>query len=130
MSIAESTSEPTASDTVKKFLQTMQARDLEGAKSFLADGFSMTFPGNSRFTTLEELVAWSKDRYLSVAKTYDRFDEAPGPGGVTVYCYGTLSGVWLDGSEFAGIRFIDRFEVADGKLTDQQVWNDMAESLR
>lgn len=118
------------SDIVREFLQTMEARDLEGAKSFLADGFSMTFPGDSRFSELEELVGWSKERYRSVRKTYQQFDEAVGPEGTAVYCFGTLSGVWLDGSEFDGIRFIDRFLVVDGRLTDQLVWNDMAESLR
>lgn len=30
---------------------------------------------------------------------------------------------------YAGIRFIDRFTVRDGKLVDQNVWNDMAEVL-
>jgi len=118
-----------ASDTVKKFLQTMEARDLEGAKGFLADGFSMTFPGDARFAALEELIYWSRERYQRVGKTYDRFDECQGTDSTTVYCFGTLSGVWLDGSEFDSIRFIDRFTVADGKLVDQMVWNDMAETL-
>ena len=31
------------------------------------------------------------------------------------------------GACFEGIRFIDRFEVIDGKITKQDVWNDMAE---
>ena len=34
---------------------------------------------------------------------------------------------WPDGAAFSGIRFIDRFTVADGKLADQTVWNDLAE---
>jgi len=119
-----------ASETVKNFLQTMEARDLDGASTFLADGFTMTFPGNSQFTTLQELVDWSKNRYQSVRKTYDKFDEASAPEADVVYCFGTLSGVWLDGSSFDGIRFIDRFTVAKQKLVDQMVWNDMAESLK
>jgi len=116
-----------ASDTVKAFLSTMEARDLEGAASFLAPGFTMTFPGDAVFSQLGELVAWSKDRYQSVGKKYDRFDECPTSSGAIVYCYGTLYGVWLDGSAFEGIRFIDRFTVEDGKFIDQKVWNDMAE---
>ncbi len=46
-----------------------------------------------------------------------------------VYCSGTLRGVWLDGSNFEGVRFIDRFEIADGKIRRQDVWNDLAETL-
>ena len=119
-----------ASDIVKTFLQVMEARDLATAKSFLANGFTMTFPGNSRLGSLEALVDWSKGRYRSVHKKYEKFDETVGVDGVAVYCFGTLSGTWLDGSKFDDIRFIDRFTVVDGKLTDQRVWNDMAEHLR
>ena len=116
-----------ASDTVKKFLQTMEARNLEEAKGYLAPGFTMTFPGRAVFSTLDELIAWSRDRYQSVGKTYDRFDECETPEGTAVYCYGDLHGVGLDGEPFGGIRFIDRFTVKDGKFLDQLVWNDMAE---
>jgi len=112
---------------VRDYLAAMEARDLDAAKGFLGDGFTMTFPGAQRFTTLEQLVEWGSSRYRSIAKTYERFDDVAGAEGATVYCYGTLSGEWLDGTAFAGIRFIDRFEIANGRLTDQQVWNDLAE---
>ena len=118
----------TGETVIRAFLAAMEARDLETAKGFLAPGFEMVFPGAPPMHTLEELVAWSKPRYRSVGKTYDRFDEAPGGDGATVvYCFGHLHGEWLDGSAFSGIRFIDRFTVRDGKLVDQMVWNDMGE---
>ena len=47
-----------------------------------------------------------------------------------VYCFGTLQGERLDGTPYSGIRFIDRFTVREGRLVDQQVWNDMGEVLR
>ncbi len=88
----------------------------------------MQFPGAPEMTTLEELIAWSRPRYTFVSKTYERFDAMQSEGAAAiVYCFGTLSGEWLDGSEFSGIRFIDRFELEDGKITRQDVWNDMAE---
>jgi hypothetical protein len=118
---------PSASDIVKSYLTTMEARDLATAETCLAPGFSMTFPGGHTFTQLQDLVVFARDRYRFVKKTYDRFDEAPATDGTIVYCYGTLSGAWLDGSTFSGIRFIDRFTVRGGKLVDQQVWNDLAE---
>ena len=119
-----------ARDIVRAYLDTMEARDLERAKRFLAPGFVMTFPGNQRFTELEALVAWSRPRYRWVKKRYDRFDAAPGPTGTHVYCFGTLYGEWNDGAAFDGIRFIDRFTVRAGKLVDQMVWNDMGEVAR
>lgn len=117
-----------AEDLVRSFLATMEARDLEGASRFLAQGFVMTFPGDETFTTLDQLVAWGAGRYRFVAKHYDRFDVAEAVDGTVVYCFGTLAGEWPDGTAFSGIRFIDRFRIVDGLLADQMVWNDLAEA--
>lgn len=113
---------------VRDFLAAMQARDLPRAESYLAADFVMEFPGAVRMRKLAELIAWAQPRYKSVAKTYTRFDQAFNDDGTVVYCYGTLSGEWLDGRAFADIRFIDRFTIRDGKLADQTVWNDLAEA--
>ena len=111
--------------TVREYLGAMERRDLAKAKSFLAPGFHMLFPGGRRFDTLEQLVESAKGRYRSARKTYERYETA----GDAVYCYGTLHGELLDGAPYSGIRFIDRFTVRGGKLVDQNVWNDMAEVL-
>jgi hypothetical protein len=120
-----------ATRLVRNFLGAMEARDLAAARAMLAPGFAMTFPGGARFATLEELIAWARPRYQWVRKRYERFDEAPGADEEEriVYCYGTLHGVWPDGTAFEGIRFIDRFAVRGGLLADQLVWNDLAEIL-
>lgn len=120
----------TASETVREYLATMEARDLETASDFLAEGFKMIFPGNVCFSTPSELAAWGSERYRFVKKTYDGFDEMQSDRGAVVYCYGALNGEWPDGTQFTGIRFIDRFVVKDGLLLDQRVWNDLAESQR
>ncbi|MCR9256240.1 MAG: nuclear transport factor 2 family protein [Alphaproteobacteria bacterium] len=119
---------PPASELVRSYLAAMEARDLAAARSHLTEGFVMTFPGGATFRTVEELIEWAKPRYRSVAKSYERFDEAPNEDGVAVYCHGHLHGEWPDGTPFSGIRFIDRFTVDGGKLIDQQVWNDLAET--
>ena len=118
---------PDASALVRHFLERMQERDLPAAQAMLAPGFVMQFPGAAPMTRLEELVAWGKGRYQRVGKVYERFDESWGDEATVVYCSGTLYGVWLDGSAFEGIRFIDRFEIVDGLITRQDVWNDLAE---
>lgn len=118
---------PVASQVVRDFLAAMQARNLDLAQGFLADDFTMEFPGGVRMRTLDELIAWAKPRYRSIAKTYERFDESFGDEDTVVYCHGTLAGEWPDGTPFSGIRFIDRFTVRGGKLADQTVWNDLAE---
>ncbi|MEQ8708326.1 MAG: nuclear transport factor 2 family protein [Rhodospirillales bacterium] len=114
-------------ELVDSFLRTMEARDLEKAKSFLAPGFTMTFPGDAVMSSLEELVSWSKSRYSWVRKSYDQFDVVDQGDRQIVYCFGRLEGEGLDKISFSGIRFIDRFTIENGKFTDQKVWNDMAE---
>ena len=112
---------------VRDYLAAMEARDLDTAQAMLAPGFVMNFPGAPGMTTLQELIDWSRPRYRFVAKTYDRL-EALQSGSVTVvYALGTLHGQWPDGAAFEGIRFVDRFELADGLITRQDVWNDIAE---
>jgi phenylpyruvate tautomerase PptA (4-oxalocrotonate tautomerase family) len=110
---------------VRDFLLAMQDRDLQKAKSFLSPAFVMTFPGDITLTRLEDLVQWAKGRYEFVKKNFESFDVSHKLDHAVVHCHGTLYGQWLDGSRFEGIRFIDRFEVKDGQLLRQQVWNDM-----
>ena len=72
-------------------------------------------------------MAWARQRYQSVKKSYKGFDTAFHGTRSTVFCFGTLSGSWLDGSGFSGIRFVDRFELEGETIVSQMVWNDMAE---
>ena len=115
-------------DLVRAYLEALKARDIGKANGLLVDGFAMTFRGGVVLCSLEELAAWAKPRYRSVRKVYERFDEVIGEDGVTVYCFGTLSGESPDGAPFSGVRFIDRFTVAGGRPIDQIVWNDLAEN--
>lgn len=115
-----------AANLVRRFLDCMQDRDLTHAATLLAPNFTMRFPGSQALHRLEELVEFSRGRYKNVAKTYERFDASWTDQGAIVYCFGTLYGHWLNGSAFEGIRFIDRFEVTDGLISRQDVWNDLA----
>ena len=45
-----------------------------------------------------------------------------------VHVSGTLSGHWLDGEPFSGIRYIDRFDIHRNLIVRQTVWNDMGEA--
>ncbi len=121
------TTQEDAIATVRAYLAAMEARDLATAKSYLDPGFTMHFPGAAPMTTLEELVAWVRPRYRFVQKTYSGDDVARSGGVSIVYSRGTLSGEWPDGAPFTDIRFIDRFELEDGRITRQDVWNDLAE---
>lgn len=113
---------------VQDYLAAMEARDLERAREMLGEDFRMIFPATAPMTRLEELIEWAKPRYEYVTKTYEGFDAMQGRDeAAIVYCRGTLQGRYRDGTGFGGIRFIDRFEIADGRIIRQDVWNDMAE---
>jgi ketosteroid isomerase-like protein len=85
----------------------------------------MLFPGGAVFTDCTELPVRAASIYRSVKKVFERFDEHETPAGTVVYNYGGLFGEWLDGEPFAGVRYIDRFLVRDGRIVDQKVWNDL-----
>jgi hypothetical protein len=51
------------------------------------------------------------------------------PTETIVYSLGTLYGAWPDGTPFEGNRYVDRYVVCDGLITQMEVWNDSAEWL-
>ncbi len=121
-----------AGDIVVDFLRHMERRELDLARGYLTADFQMVFPGvsgGSPMSSLDELVAFSATRYRNVIKDISSVDEAHVGTRTTVFVSGTLSGEALDGSPFEGVRFIDRFEVEDEKISVQQVWNDLAIAL-
>jgi hypothetical protein len=113
----------------RSFLDLMEDRKIDEARALLASDFRAVYPGDRRFSTLEDLVASGGKRYRDVRKSHDLTLHVPAAedGIETVIFYGTLSGEWLDGSRFEGIRFTDRFRLRDKRIIEQQVWNDMGE---
>jgi ketosteroid isomerase-like protein len=127
--IANPAAATAAIEIAKSFLTALEKGDLDGAASFLAPQPVFIFTGGARRQNLAEIVKGLTVRYQFVGKHFDGFDAAPAEGGFVVYVRGTLHGRWSDGSPFEGIRFIDRFEIRDGKIHRQDVWNDAAETL-
>jgi phenylpyruvate tautomerase PptA (4-oxalocrotonate tautomerase family)/ketosteroid isomerase-like protein len=118
-----------AGEIVVDFLRLMEARDLHAAREHLSPDFEMVFPGTANgtaMTSLDDLVAFSAPRYRFVRKSIASVDESHSGTVTTVFVSGTLHGEWPDGTSFADIRFIDRFEVEAEKIRRQDVWNDLA----
>jgi hypothetical protein len=122
------TSQDEAVSLVNRFLQKMEERDLATAEPMMAPNATITFPGSRSYATQAEMVAASKGRYLWVKKSIELVDCLSEDKGHTVYIMGTLYGVNRHGLPFQDIRFIDRFEIMDGAIYRQDVWNDLAES--
>lgn len=113
--------------TVERFLRLVEERSLDEATAFLAPDVTITFPGGRTFSNLTDQVASSAGRFRSVRKVFERFDASRDGETTIVYVFGTLEGEATDGSSFSGVRFVDRFELLDGLIVDQKVWNDVAE---
>ena len=113
---------------VGEYLQSLEARNIQRAQACLADGFDSVGPSGRTAKSVEGMVTNSSRRYRRIGKRFERFDALSASSGrIIVYCIGTLHGEWLDGGDFSGIRFIDRFELQDGLIITQEVWNDTGE---
>jgi hypothetical protein len=109
------------------FLRTTEARDIERARSMIGPGFSATFPRGRHFPSLDAWLESSKSTYIRIAKRFERIDVTiTGDESGVVHCSGTLHGERFDAKPLDGFRFIDRFEIREGRIVDQQVWNDLA----
>lgn len=116
-----------AVETVKTFLDALMSRDMDSVNALLGPGFRMTVSGGHVFTSPAEFAAFSKGRHKGARKTTDRYDAMPGEDCTVVYALGSMAGTWNDDTTFEGVRYIDRFEVALGKIVDMRVWSDMSE---
>lgn len=113
---------------VVDFLRLMEARDLAQAEALMAPDAQITFPGDRRFASQREVAAASAGRYQWIKKRFEDIEAFPADEAIIVYVRGTLYGLNLNDLPFEGVRFIDRFVIKDGRIVQQEVWNDLAET--
>lgn len=117
----------TPQEIVHEYLSASSERRMSDAAAYLADGAVLVFP-QGQFNDVEGMAAAMSGRYRRITKTYDTWDVMEDASETVVVTTGTLSGVNRHGVEFADVRFCDRFVVSDGRIWEQHVWNDLAES--
>lgn len=117
----------TPTDVVKTFLDAMSRRDFATMESVMAPNFKMTTTGGVVYAHPKDFAAHSSTRQKTAKKTTDHYDEIPSDQGAVVYSIGSMAGLWNDGTPYSGVRYIDRFEIIDGKIVDMNVYSDMAE---
>ena len=122
---------PDPCEIVKSFLTHLGNRELDEARRFTGPGFLMFFPATGAMQSFDELIEWSRTRYQHIEKTIEGIEAVhSGSEAIVVYCRGMLAGTWVNGNRFDDVRFIDRFELIDGKIVKQEVWNDLGEMMR
>ena len=112
---------------VREYLDASMVPDPERAAAFMAPGCVITFTGGRVFDHPRGPTTVNAARYRWVKKRMARFDVAPGEDVTVVYATGHLYGEWPDGTLFDNNRYVDRFEVRNGRITRMDVWNDSAE---
>jgi len=114
-------------DVAKGFLDAMSRRDFEAMEKLMAPEFKMTVSGGLVFRHPREFAANSRAKQRTAKKTTDRFEEIKTVDGGIVFAIGSMAGEWNNGTTYANIRYIDRFEIENGKIVDMNVWSDMAD---
>ena len=110
------------------------------ALRFTAPDLRIRFTGGRKMSQPADCTAFNASRYKWVKKRIERTETvvktAVTAAGVplqadetVVYSIGTLYGEWPDGTPFEGNRYVDRYVVKGGLITDMDVWNDSAEWL-
>jgi hypothetical protein len=125
----------TAAGVVDEFLRLIMIPDPAAARQYTAPGMRIRFTGGRAMGDPAECTAFNAARYQWVKKRIDR-TETVARGAHTgadaeevVYSLGTLYGQWPDGTPFEGNRYVDRYLVQAGLITQMDVWNDSAEWL-
>lgn len=118
-----------AVEIVKAFLEASMKPDPITAATYMSQNVRITFTGGREMPSTQDITAFNASRYAWVKKALGQFDWTDREDHTVVYSNGTLYGEWLNGRSFSGNRYLDRFEVSDGKIVRMDVWNDSAEWL-
>jgi len=120
-----------AAGVVNEFLRLVMIPQPEAAARFTAPDMRIRFTGGREMRKPADTSAFNAQRYAWVKKKIDRTDVVAGgsPEETIVYSAGTLYGAWPDGTPFEGNRYVDRYVVSGGLITQMDVWNDSAEWL-
>jgi|TARA_B110000503_G_scaffold143755_1_gene248069 4-oxalocrotonate tautomerase family enzyme len=97
---------------VSEFIDAIVRHDLADARTFLADGFEIILPGGQHVVSTEELDENFFLHFLSIINVESRI-EAFGP---LVFYSGTILSNALEGGNPSGVRYIDRYELEQGRI--------------
>lgn len=114
---------------VDTYLITLMKPDPEGARQYVSPELRIRFTGGREMRDPSECTAFNKARYAWVKKRFESTEVVAGATDeyAVVYNRGTLYGEWPDGTPFEGNRYVDRYVVRNGLITEMDVWNDSAE---
>jgi len=116
---------------IDEYLRILMIPDPQGVAHFVSPKLRIRFTGGRRMSKPGDTSTFNAGRYAWVKKRIERTEVVSGgtPEETVVYSLGTLYGAWPDGTPFEGNRYVDRYVVSHGLITEMDVWNDSAEWL-
>ena len=116
---------------IDEYLRILMIPDPEGVAHFVSPELRIRFTGGRKMRKPGDTSAFNAKRYAWVKKKIERTEVVSGgtAAETVVYSLGTLYGAWPDGTPFEGNRYVDRYVVSHGLITEMDVWNDSAEWL-
>lgn len=120
-----------AVELIDRFLILIMIPDVLGARSLVSENLKIVFTGGVAMRDPSECAAYNTKRYLWVKKKIERYEVVEGASEelAIVYSLGMLYGAWPDNQPFEANRYVDRYVIQDGKITEMHVWNDSAERI-
>ena len=115
---------------IHEFIDAVHRGDSDAARRTLAPGYELVFPGPTSFSDVAAIFEWFAKRYSFARYRYDHMDVIESPQRQIVYATGRVEGTLLSGKHFEGVRYIDRFDIVNGRIARKEVWTDMADFLR
>lgn len=121
----------TPAQIVDEYLRLLMIPEPTAAQRFTAADLRIRFTGGRLMQEPAQCASFNASRYRWVRKKVERTETVAGgsDGETVVYSLGSLYGQWPDGTAFEGNRYVDRYVVRDGLITQMDVWNDSAEWL-
>lgn len=118
-------------DLINEYLRILMIPDPAGVKHFVSPDLRIRFTGNRAMRSPADCSAFNASRYRWVKKKIEKTEVVSNgsDAATVVYSLGTLYGEWPDGTPFEGNRYVDRYVVSHGLITEMDVWNDSAEWL-
>ena len=122
---------PSPAAVVDEYLRLLMVPDPTSARRLVVPGLRIRFSGGRAMRDPAECSAFNAARYQRVDKRVEATETVVGGSArhTVVYSIGTLHGRWPDGTPFEGNRYVDRYVVSHGLITQMDIWNDSAEWL-
>ncbi len=121
----------TPAQIVDEYLRLLMIPDPDSARRFVSSALAIRFTGGRAMTEPAQCAAFNAARYRWIKKRIDATETVVGGNDAetVVYSRGSLYGEWPDGTAFEGNRYVDRYVICSGRITQMDVWNDSGEWL-